>query len=201
MLNRPLYRAALLILACACFRLLSSIDPTLLPNVSPLMAVAFVGAMFLPMRWGWLVGPATLVITDLAFMAVDRQIEGRVFSAFTLMEIAVYALAGGLGLLIARHRTLPRVIGGTIACSLVFYVAANTVCWCANLAPAVTPGYPASFAGWWQANTVGLPGWAPSWLFLRNGVLGDLFFALLLLAIFDRAWAFDGVREKLGRAA
>jgi hypothetical protein len=201
MLNRPVYRALLLILACICFRLLSAINPALLPNISPLMAVAFVGAMFLPMRWGWLVGPATLVITDLAFVAVNRRVDGTIFSSWTFIELAIYALAGGLGLLIARHRTLPRVIGGTICCSLVFYVAANTVSWWANLAPAVTPGYPASLAGWWQANTVGLPGWAPTWLFLRNGVLGDLFFALVLLAIFDRAWVFGFRGEKLSRAA
>jgi hypothetical protein len=49
-----------------------------------------------------------------------------------------------------------------------------------------TPGYPASFLGWWQANTVGLPGYAPSWIFLRNSLPGDLGFTLGLIFVFDR---------------
>ncbi len=54
----------------------------------------------------------------------------------------------------------------------------------------MTPGYPATFAGWWQANTVGLPGYDPTWLFLRNGMAGDLFFTLLLLLVLDRGLLF-----------
>ena len=50
------------------------------------------------------------------------------------------------------------------------------------------PGYAASLAGWWQAITVGLAGYQPTWHFLRNGMAGDLCFVLLLFL--DRVVSF-----------
>jgi hypothetical protein len=175
-----------LILGCVCFRLLSSAFPGFIPNISPLMAVAFVGAMYLPRAWGWLVGPSTLVVTDLAFLSVNYRTEGSMFSGWTLVSILFYALAGGLGILIARNKSLSKIVAGSVACSVSFYLVANTFAWWGNSSAAVTPSYQPNFAGWWQANTMGLPGWAPTWTFLRNGVAGDLFFAFVLLLILDR---------------
>jgi hypothetical protein len=47
-----------------------------------------------------------------------------------------------------------------------------------------------------QANTTGLPGYPPAWLFLRNGVAGDLFFAAVLLLAFDRVLLFGKAQAK-----
>ncbi len=58
--------------------------------------------------------------------------------------------------------------------------------WWHDVAVQMSPGYPATLAGWWQANTVGLPDYVPTWVFLRNGMAGDLFFVLLLLLVLDR---------------
>jgi hypothetical protein len=46
------------------------------------------------------------------------------------------------------------------------------------------PGYPKTFAGFVQAQTIGLPvynGATPAWMFLRNSLLGDLFFTALFV--------------------
>jgi len=186
----PIQLALVLVLSCVIFRLISHVFPEWIPNISPLMAIAFVGAMYLPVRWGWLVGPSTLIFTDLAFINVNRITEGTMLSWWTVISLVVYALAGGLGILIASRKSLPRIVGGSIACSLLFYVAANTFSWWNTVIGKLNPGYPPTLAGWWQANTVGLAGYAPSWLFLRNGIAGDLFFVLLLLLILDRGLLF-----------
>jgi hypothetical protein len=170
--------------------LFSSQLPEFIPNISPLMAIAYVGAMVLPRRWGWLVGPSTLVLTELAFLQINYRTNGSMFSWWLVISFGIYAAAGGLGLWIARHKSLTRVIGGSLACSLVFYVAANTFAWWPNAGVQMTAGYPATLAGWWQANTIGLPGYPPTWLFLRNGMAGDLFFAFLLLLALDRGLLF-----------
>ncbi len=127
----PISLAAILILGCIIFRLLSSWFPAVIPNVSPLMALAFVGAMYLPRRWGWLVGPVALLITDLAFLRVNYLTDGSgsMFSWWTVISLVLYALVGGLGILISRRKSLPTIIGGSLASSLVFYVAANTFSW------------------------------------------------------------------------
>ena len=184
----PIYLALILVLGCVIFRLLSSSHPGLLPNISPLMAIAYVGAMYLPRRWSWLVGPATLVLTELAFLRLNYLTDGSgsMFSWFSLVSLGLYAAAGGLGIWIARRKSPAKIFAGSIACSLLFYLVSNTFSWWHDVVVHMIPGYPATLAGWWQANTVGLPGYVPTWLFLRNGMAGDLFFVLALLLLLDR---------------
>jgi len=188
----PIHLALILILGCITFRLLSSLLPDFIPNISPLMAIAYVGAMYLPRRWGWLVGPVALLLTDLAFVRVNYLTDGSgsMFSWWTVISLGIYAAVGGLGILIARHKTLTRIAGGSLACSLLFYVASNTFSWWHDVVVKMTPGYSPTMAGWWQANTVGLPGYTPTWLFLRNGMAGDLFFVFVLLLLLDRGLLF-----------
>jgi hypothetical protein len=184
----PFYLALILVLGCVTFRLLSSNFPEFIPNISPLMAIAYVGAMYLPRRWGWLVGPSTLVLTDVAFLQVNYRTDGSgsMFSWWTVISLGIYAAAGGLGILIARRKSLTKIVSGSLVCSLLFYVAANTFSWWHDIVVQMTPGYSATLAGWWQANTVGLAGYTPTWTFLRNGMAGDLFFVFLLLFVLDR---------------
>jgi uncharacterized membrane protein len=184
----PFYLALILVLGCVTLRLLNNKFPEIIPNISPLMAIAYVGAMYFPRRWGWLVGPLTLLLTDLAFLQVNYRTDGSgsMFSWWTVISLGIYAAAGGLGILIARRKSLTKIVGGSLVCSLLFYVAANTFSWWHDIVVQMTPGYPATLAGWWQANTVGLAGYAPTWTFLRNGMAGDLFFVFLLLFVLDR---------------
>jgi hypothetical protein len=182
----PVYLALILVLGCVTFRLISSRYPDFIPNVSPLMAIAYVGAMYLPRKWGWLVGPATLILTDIAFTQLNLRAGMPMFEWSTAVSLLVYAAAGGLGIWFSRSKSLVKIISGSLVCSLVFYVVANTYAWAGGAVSTTSAGYPMTLAGWWQANTVGLPGWAPTWLFLRNAMAGDLFFALLLLLVLDR---------------
>ena len=192
----PSYLALFLILGCVMFRLLSSHFPSFIPNISPLMALSFVGAMYLPARWGWLVGPSTLVVTDLAFVELNHLAGSPMFSWWSVISLCVYALAGGLGVLIARHKSTAKIMAGSIALSLLFYVVANTFAWAGGAATAASPGYPMTLAGWIQANTVGLPGYEPTWMFLRNAAAGDLFFAFALLLVLDRRFLFRSAAAK-----
>src|SRR5277367_6842639 len=95
----PVILTLFLVLGGVVLRLMGSEHPNFLPNISPLMAIAYVGAMYLPRRWGWLVGPATLVLTDLAFLRVNYLTDGSgsMFSGMTLLSLGIYAAAGGLG--------------------------------------------------------------------------------------------------------
>jgi hypothetical protein len=180
-----LYRALFLVLGCICYRLLSSIWPEFLPNISPMIAVALVGPMYLPRAWGWLVGPAALVVTDLAFLSVNYRTEGSMFSGWTAASLVFYTLVGGLGLLLGGNKSLVKIAAGSVVCSITFYLLANTFAWWGNSLTTITPSYAPTLGGWWQANTVGLPGWQPTWTFLRNAMAGDLAFTFALLAAFE----------------
>jgi len=186
----PFQLAGLLIVIGTLFSLISSRFMVLIPNISPIMAIAFVGAMYLPRRWGWLIGPAILLIINLAYLSTNYRADGSMFSWSLLLTLAVYALAGGLGILIARRKSLLKIIAGSLACSLLFYVVSNTFSWWTYQTPLFNGGYTPNLAGWWQANTVGIPGYPPTWLFLRNAMAGDLFFAFVLLMVLDRSVIF-----------
>ncbi len=188
------YRALFLILGCVCYRLLGGLHPDWLPNISPMIAVALVGAVYLPRTWGWLVGPAALLLSDAAFLTVNQRVSGHMLTWWTGASLAFYVLVGLLGMALARNRTLLRIAAGSILCSVIFYVIANTFAWWGGSAASSNPGYAPTLGGWWQANTIGLPGWQPTWTFLRNGILGDLFFAFVLVAIFDRELLLHPVR-------
>ncbi len=159
-----------------------------MPDLSPLMAISFVGAMYLPRRWGWLVGPAAFALTDLAFLEVNYRTDGSgsMFSWMTVLSLGIYAAAGGLGIWMATRKSLTKIVSGSLVCSFLFYVISNTFSWWHDLVVMMPNSYTPTLAGWWQANTIGIVGYPPTWLFLRNGMAGDLFFALLLLLILDR---------------
>jgi hypothetical protein len=195
-----LYRALFLVLGCIVYRLASGLHPEALPNISPMIAVALVGSMYLPRAWGWLVAPVAMLVSGLAFLTVDQRTEGVMFSWLSLAALGFYALVGLSAFVLARNKSLLKIAGASVLCSVIFYLLANTFAWWANSTPIVSPSYAPTLAGWWQANTVGLPGWQPTWTFLRNGVLGDLFFAGVLLAIFDRELLLHPLRSR-GRVA
>jgi hypothetical protein len=189
----PVQLALLLVLGCVALRMLSALFPEVVPNASPLMALAYVAGLYFPRSWGWLVGAVACVVTELALIPASYQAIGIAFPWWALVSLPMYFGATGLGLLLARRKSLGKIVAGSVALSVFFYVAANTFCWAGSAWSHSVPGYAPTLAGWWQANTVGIPGYAPTWTFLRNGVLGDLFFLGVFLLILDRALLFAGV--------
>ena len=135
-------------------------------------------------------GPATLLLTDIAFTRLNAQAGMAMFSSWTLISLVVYSVAGAVGIFLARNKSLVKVISGSLTLSGLFYVVANTFAWAGGAATGATSGYAMTFPGWVQANTTGLAGWEPTWHFLRNGMAGDLFFAFVLLLALDRALVF-----------
>ena len=73
-----------------------------------------------------------------------------------------------------RRVILPAMLGS----SLLFYIVTNTASWLTL----TEPSYAKTAAGWIQALTTGLPGYAPTWTFLLKSLVSDLLFAALFLA-------------------
>jgi hypothetical protein len=198
----PLYTALLLVLGCVVLRLIDNAYPEMLPGVSPMMALAYVGAMYLPRKWGWLAATVALLLTQAAFLEINYKSDGSgvLFSAWTvigfLFGAAIFAAASAFGVWIARRKSLAKILGGSVVCSLVFYVATNTYSWFYDNIVHLPGGYAMTWAGWVQANTTGIPGYDPAWHFLRNGMAGDLFFAIVLLLVLDRAFLFQSISAK-----
>jgi hypothetical protein len=156
-------------------------------NLSPLMALAFVGAIVVPRPlpwWSW----------AMILLGVDVLSQGAaVWHPENLPAIGLtygcYILAAWWG---GRMRSagagVVNTLAATVACSVLFYLVTNTFCW------AVEPIYAKSFAGWAQCLTTGTPGLPPTWLFFRNSLIADLTGASVLLLAYNGEAFLRGLR-------
>ena len=181
--SRPLSQAIwlplLLMIAALAMRVLAQENViTGWPNLSPMMAFAFVGSILFPRQFPWW----SLVI---ALLLVDWICDGASYWKLTqgrpeiLLSYGCYALAAWWGSRLRGSAGVVDALLGTLACSLLFYLVTNTLCWW------IEPYYAKNLTGWTQALTTGLPGLPPTWTFFRNSLIADLGGASVLLAVYN----------------
>lgn len=175
--SAPLIWIPLILILCALvlrWLKLTSSGMGLLPNFSPWMALAFTGTLMLPRALPWFVWPLAMLGINLAALGVA--------SAFDPESLAIYTMYAAAAFAASRFRQGLSVIQsllGVLLCGVVFYVVTNTASWL------VEPPYAKNMAGWIQALTTGLPGYAPTWTFFVSSLLSDLGFSALLLLAFN----------------
>jgi hypothetical protein len=148
-------------------------------NLSPLMAFAFAGAVVFPKPlpwWSWVV----------ILLGVDWISEGSAWWSQAnghweiLLAYGCYALAAFWGARMRGRAGVLDTIGGTLACSVMFFLVTNTLSWWTD------PAYAKSSAGWIQALTTGVPGVPiPTLIFFRNSLIADLCGCVVLLAVYN----------------
>lgn len=171
--------ALALVLFAAAFRILPTVDFTL-ANVSPVMAIAFCGAVYFRRRWMWVVPFVALALSDLYIDHFYAEAYGyRLPLLGNLARLACFAAALLLGAWAAAHKSWFRLLTGSLLGALLFYLVTNSQSWWAD------PFYPKTLAGWWQALTVGRPEFPPTVYFFRNTLFGDLIFTGLFAGLME----------------
>ncbi|MBL9213867.1 MAG: hypothetical protein JNG83_00175 [Opitutaceae bacterium] len=171
--------AVLLIVLAALYRVLPTLDLSL-SNFSPVMAIAFCGAVYFRNRWMWLVPFAALSLSDVYinwFYAREFGFHWPV-SGF-IARTACFAAALGIGAWVARRKSWLNLLNGGLLGAILFYLVTNTQSWAADAF------YAKTLAGWWQALTVGHPEYPPTVYFFRNTLFGDLMFTGLFAGIME----------------
>lgn len=171
--------ALLLIMLAALYRILPTMDMGL-ANISPVMAIAFCGAVYFRRRWMWLVPFLALGLSDLYidhFYAKEYGFSWPL--AGVLARMACFAVALGLGAWVARRKSWLSLLGGGLLGAIIFYLVTNTQSWASD------SFYAKTLAGWWQALTIGHPEYPPTIYFFRNTLLGDLLFTGLFAGIME----------------
>ena len=174
--------ALFLIPLVALFRIFLAWQPagssTWLYGASPLAAVALCGGLFLPRRLALIVPLGILLVSDLV---IDAHYGANFFAGSLLARYILLALVGLGGMALRRWSSqreagLFTVLTAALAGSVFFYVASNALTWLGSST------YPQTAAGLWQALTVGLPGFPPSYLFFRNALVSDALYSMVFLA-------------------
>lgn len=164
---------ALLVFASA-FRVVRVMALPEWPNFSPVMAIAFCGAWFLPGMLAVSLPLMVLLISDIALSAFYGVFQPGIGD---WVRYACYAGAALAGIGLRRSGAGAwGFLGGVLGSAVAFYLITNTLAWAGNVA------YPQSFGGWMQALTIGLPGYPPTWTFFRNSLVSDFIFAGLFVA-------------------
>jgi hypothetical protein len=183
--SRSLVLIGLLLLVTVVYRVVAS-HLDFIGNTAPHMAIAFGGALLLGARFWWI--PVALLIVSDLILGVWHGSGG--IGRYTLMSAVFYlGVAWIAGRAARTGKVWPMMWCGTLLCSILFYAFANTFSWM------VFAGYEKSLAGWWQAQTTGVPGInPPAWMFLRNALMADSIWCALagLMVLAGRKTASSG---------
>ena len=144
------------------------------PNFSPVEAMAlFGGAYFARRGLAVLVPLAALFVSDLVLGLMMGGEYFRYFvSAGFLLVYATIAVLALMGMGLRGRVSAARVAGFGIAGSLLFFMVTNFGSWLGSAM------YPQTAAGLAAAYAAGLP-------FLGNGLLGTLFYSLVLFGGYE----------------
>ncbi len=177
--------ALILIIAVTLYRVCYALagSPAAWSNFSPLAAVLLCSAAYLPRKYILLAGLGPLLLADL-FLNAHYHVP--LFDTGTLARYFTFGLILLLGYFVRKQQQykLLFLFGATLAGSVLFFLITNTATWIS------IPDYAKTFPGWWQALTVGVPGFPPTLLFFRNSLFSDLFFTALFVitkAVFSKS--------------
>jgi len=143
-------------------------------NFSPVAAVLLCSAAYLSRKAVLLAALGPLVVGDLLLNAHYHAplIDTGMFSRYICFGLIIFL---GFALRKEHKNKLFYIFAGATVGSCLFFLLTNTATWFSS------PDYSKSLEGWWQALTVGLPGYPPTLFFFRNTFLSDLFFTALFL--------------------
>lgn len=139
-------------------------------NVSPVMALAFLGGALLPGRTRWIVLGGVLAVDALCVGRSLMDYAGILITCYLCIGLAIF-----WGARLQRTATGLGLVGRLLGVSVGFYLVTNSASWL------LSPEYAKSVSGWLQALTIGQPGFPPTWIFFRNALISDLGFGALLL--------------------
>lgn len=146
------------------------------PNVAPISAMALLSGLALPRRMTFVVPLAAMLASDLVIGFYSLPVMVSVYAAFALSNL--------LGIKLRRRLNFSRVIGASLAGSVLFFLVTNAAVW------AFQSMYSHSLIGLWQSYVSALP-------FFRNTVLGDLFFTGALIGSYRMIVVYFADRQSL----
>ena len=146
-------------------------------NFTPVLALFFISGVYLKGKLSW-IGPVVAVVAS-DFM-LNPTYGQNLFEPFSLISIIVYLSILLLGKSIKSSPKNKTLFIGAVGSTLLFHVTTCGFAWVMN------PAYSKTLAGFWQAQFLGEPGYAPAYLFLRNSLLSTVLFTAVLSWIYHK---------------
>ena len=168
--------ALLLVISAVAYRIATGLyvqpNSAWLANFAPLAAIALCGAVYFPPKYKFTIPLLALFVSDIV---LNIHYSASLLDPLIFGRYLALAVVGGLGLMLRNRASLKTLLPASIAGSVIFYAITNAFSWLSD------PGYAKDLAGLIQALTVGLPGYAPTWIFFRNSLVSDLLFTAVFV--------------------
>ena len=153
-----------------------------LSNFAPLAAIALCSAAYFPSKYKFAVPLLALFVSD---VILNLHYGASILSPLIVGRYLALVVIGCLGVLLSQRASWKTLLPASLAASTILYLISNTFSWLSD------PGYMKNFAGFIQAQTLGLPAYSatPTWMFFRNSAVSDLIFtsAFILCVSFGRS--------------
>ncbi len=146
-----------------------------MPNFSPMAAIALFCAAHFNKLWKAIL--VTLLATFVSDVILNNTIYSSMNNGFTffydgfILQYIAYAVIALMGSTFFTSINKTKVIGGSLATTLVFFIISNFGAWIS------LPFYSKDIAGLMSSYAAGLP-------FLKNTLLSDLFYTSLLFGAY-----------------
>ena len=146
-----------------------------MPNFSPMAATALFCAAHFDKLWKAIL--VTLLATFVSDVILNNTIYSSMNNGFTffydgfILQYIAYAVIALMGSTFFININKTKVIGGSLATTLVFFIISNFGAWIS------LPFYSKDIAGLMSSYAAGLP-------FLKNTLLSDLFYTSLLFGAY-----------------
>ena len=168
---------------------LSRIPHVLPQNFSAAYAFAFCAGAYFRGATAWWLPLGVMAATDVALNIFYWHTAP--FGLYLLLNYAVYAVIIGLGRWFGSRAPFFKLVLGSLAGAVIFYLVTNTLTWLQD------PFYTKTLAGWIRALTVGHPDFHPTtWEFFRNTLLSTGIFTALFAGAAKLAAPAESPAEK-----
>ena len=145
-------------------------------NFTPLGAIALFGAAYFPKKkWALIIPILALWLSDLVLNNVMYAAYYDGFTFFTSGFLYIYgafAMIVLLGVVLMKKITMPRVIGGALGGSIIFFIVSNFGVWLTS------PLYPNTLEGLVMCYTAAIP-------FFHYTIAGNLIYSGVLFGGFE----------------
>ncbi|MDA7822245.1 hypothetical protein N9A58_01520 [Opitutales bacterium] len=171
--TKPMTSALLMVglIALIGFSRYIPLDHPALFNFSPTLAIFLFCGAYLRGMWAWIAPACAIFLSDLM---LNPSYGLNILEPFMLATLGSYLAVWMIGKKLGKKRSGYCWTFSAIGSGLLFHIITCSFAWIMN------PAYNKTLIGLIQALTIGEPGFAPAYLFLRNSILGTVFFALCL---------------------
>lgn len=144
------------------------------PNFTPIAAIALFGGWYFTKKYFVAIPLAAMFLSDIFIGFYDWRLTAVVYLGIVLTF--------GIGWLLKKNVSWRKVIMGSLAGSVIFFLTTNFAVW------ALYQWYPHTWAGLVNCFALALP-------FFKNSLAGDLFYSVVLFGVYELVWFYASAKQ------